>query len=123
MEMMAISLEAAYERAHAMYRVRRNRDEASGDLCNLFGEPGWDIMLDLFIARRRGEKVKVSSICLDAGVASTTVLRWLDRLDSEKLIVRSSDPTDARRRLVALTDKGEEFMVSVMSALGPIVSA
>lgn len=86
----------------------------------LFGEPGWDIMLDLFIAGQMGRTLQVSAICVDAGVASTTVLRWLVRLESEKLIERSLDVRDGRRRLVQLTEKGRAFMLDVLSALGPL---
>jgi DNA-binding MarR family transcriptional regulator len=47
---------------------------------SLFGEPGWDMMLALYIAEGEGRRLKVSDICNESGVPPTTALRWLDRL-------------------------------------------
>lgn len=120
--MMLNSSSMAHDRARAIYRLRRSRDEASGPLRTLFGEPGWDIMLDLFMARQKGVMLQVSAIGIDAGVASTTILRWLARLEKEDLINRTVDLRDGRRRLVHLTEKGNAFMFEVLQALGPIVA-
>jgi len=118
--MMAITQRPAHDRARALYRLRRNRDGASTDLRALFGEPGWDILLDLFIAGQQGNRLQVSSVCLDAGVPSTTMLRWLARLESEGLIARNADDRDGRRRFVELTDRGTRAMFEVLEALGPV---
>lgn len=79
-------------------------------------------MLDLFMARQKGVMLQVSAIGIDAGVASTTILRWLARLEKEDLINRTVDLRDGRRRLVHLTEKGNAFMFEVLQALGPIVA-
>lgn len=118
--MVAITQRPAHDRARALYRLRRNRDGAASDFRLLFGEPGWDILLDLFIAAQRGDRLQVSSVCLDAGVPSTTMLRWLARLESEGLICRRADDRDGRRRFVDLTDRGSRFMYEVLDALGPV---
>ncbi|MDP3551697.1 MAG: MarR family transcriptional regulator [Novosphingobium sp.] len=102
--------------AVAIYGLRRKRDAASARR-GLFGEPGWDILLDLYIADRRRTEVQVSSVCLDAGVPSTTILRWIARLEQEGLIYRIADNADARRRYVRLTEDGHEMMRNVLRAL------
>jgi MarR family transcriptional regulator, temperature-dependent positive regulator of motility len=102
--------------AVAIYGLRRKRDAASARR-GLFGEPGWDILLDLYIADRRRTEVQVSSVCLDAGVPSTTILRWIARLEQEGLIYRIADSADARRRYVRLTEDGHEMMRNVLRAL------
>jgi len=102
--------------AKALYNLRRKRDEASGRP-GLFAEPGWDILLDLFIADCRRTDIQVSSVCLDAGIPSTTILRWIARLEDEGLIFREPDTTDARRRYVRLTGQGREMMLNVLRAL------
>lgn len=43
---------------------------------DLFGEPAWDMIVDLFIAAEENKTVSVSSLCIDASVPMTTVLRW-----------------------------------------------
>lgn len=120
MDLLTGNLRPVHDRARALYRLRRNRDEASSNLRGLFGEPGWDILLDLFIAAQQGERLQVSAVCLDAKVPSTTMLRWLARLESEGLITRNADDRDGRRRFVDLTDQGMRFMHDVLDALGPV---
>lgn len=108
-----------YRLAVSLYGLRRKRD-AIADRKGLFGEPGWDILLDLFIADRRRTEIQVSSVCLDAGVPSTTILRWIARLEAEGLIYRVADNADARRRYVRLTDEGRRLMAGVLDGMaGP----
>lgn len=102
--------------AASLYGLRRKRDAAAGRK-GLFGEPGWDILLDLYIAERRRTEVQVSSVCLDAGVPSTTILRWIARLERDGLIYRIADNANARRRYVRLTDEGRDMMRSVLRAM------
>ncbi|SMC86380.1 MarR family transcriptional regulator [Novosphingobium sp. B1] len=102
--------------AVALYNLRRKRDEAS-EMKALFGEPGWDILLDLYIAQCRRMEIQVSSVCLDAGVPSTTILRWIARLEKEGLIYRIADNADARRRYVRLTQEGHEMMRRILGEL------
>lgn len=104
--------------AKQLYEARRRRDAVSPTK-GLFGEPGWDILLDLFIARKTNTALQVSSVCAGAGVPSTTVLRWIARLEREGLIVRMADQDDARRRYVNLTIKGVRLMNSLLDAIGP----
>jgi len=102
--------------AKTLYDARRLRDAAAG-LTGLFGEPAWDILLDVFMAQKSRRDIQVSSICIEAGVPSTTLLRWLARLEHEELIYRTPDAVDGRRRYVRLTPSGEALMVRVLDAL------
>ncbi|CAH0497089.1 winged helix DNA-binding protein [Novosphingobium sp. CECT 9465] len=107
--------------AASLYELRRKRDAASGRR-GLFGEPGWDILLDLYIAQQRQTDLQVSSVCLDSGVPSTTILRWIARLEDEGLVYRTADTADARRRYVRLTEQGRIMMQAVLAAISPICS-
>lgn len=102
--------------AIALYALRRKRDFVVAGR-GIFGEPAWDILLDLYIADRRRTDVQVSSVCLDAGVASTTMLRWLARLEAENLIFRTADTSDARRRYVRLTEEGRNLMREILRSM------
>ena len=103
--------------ARQLYSMRRRRDSAFEGF-DLLGEPGWDILLDLFIGELEGSRIQVSSVCLDAGVPSTTILRWLSRLESEGLVYRAADNIDGRRRFVRLTESGQLLMQKALSAIG-----
>lgn len=105
------------EMARATYAKRRKRAAIFGDP-DLFGEPGWDILLDLYIAEADGKPVSVSSACIGSAAPPTTGLRWLGVLAEQGLVDRQHDPQDQRRVLVHLTEKAmaamdEYFAVSL----------
>lgn len=102
------------ELARQAYRDRRRRNEIFGN-DTLFGEPAWDILLDLFIASKERKRVPVTSACIGAAVPPTTALRWLQVLEKEGLVIRESDPNDARRMFVGLTAHAYAKMVFYFS--------
>lgn len=99
--------------AHARkaYRDRRSREHAFGST-DLFGEPAWDLLLDLFIAAKEGKQVPVTSACIGAAVPTTTALRWLAVLEDRGLVLREADPADARRAFVRLSADAYARMVA-----------
>jgi len=96
--------------ARTVYRARRARVQCFGSDSDLFGEPAWDILLDLFAAASEGSRISVSSACIAAAVPATTALRWLAALEARDLIERTSDPGDGRRCYLALTDAARRSM-------------
>lgn len=86
-----------------LIRRRRMREEFFGP--DLFADPAWDMMLDLYAARLEYHRVSVSSLCIAAAVPATTALRWIKTLTEAGLFARESDQHDGRRIFVALTDK------------------
>src|SRR3546814_1454123 len=60
----------------------------------LFGEPAWDMLLDLYAAALEGRRLSVSSSCLAAGVPPTTALRWQRLLVERELVERVPDLED-----------------------------
>lgn len=102
------------EVARTTYRDRRKRSDIFNDPA-LFGEPAWDILLDLFIAAKERKRLPVTSACIGAAVPATTALRWLTVLEDKGLIVRENDIADARRVFVRLSSDGYEKMVAYFS--------
>lgn len=92
----------ALDRAKSYYRKRRAREQMFGN-SDLFADPAWDLLIDLFIAYEEGQQVSVSSACIAAAVPGTTALRWINVLESRGHIARENDPYDARRIFIALT--------------------
>ncbi|WP_086607486.1 MarR family winged helix-turn-helix transcriptional regulator [Erythrobacter donghaensis] len=105
--------------ARKAYALRRKRGAIFGNP-DLFGEPAWDILLDLFIAQAEGKSVSVSSACIGSAAPATTGLRWLGVLADEGLVLRDPDPEDNRRVMVRLTPTGcaamERFFDAVETA-------
>lgn len=90
--------------ARECYAMRRRRDRhLPGDL---FGEPTWDILLDLYVATRENRPVPTTSACIGADVPPTTALRWLRILEARDLVEREEDCRDGRRTFVRLSKHG-----------------
>jgi len=85
---------------------------------DLFADPAWDILLELYALQCEQQRTSVSKLCLAAGVPATTALRWIDKLHGMGLLEREADPLDARRSWVALSNGGFETMKSYLLALG-----
>ena len=91
-------------------RARRMREELiSGQL---FADPAWDILLELYEADLAQKRVSTSDLCIAAAVPATTALRWIDKLDQMGFLTREGDPLDGRRIWVALTPTARSKMES-----------
>lgn len=95
--------------AREVYRARRMREKYLP--ARFFGEPAWDILLDLFINHCEGRPVSVTSSCMAAAAPSSTAFRWLAALEDESLIIRRPNPQDNRSSLIELTGAGKQKMV------------
>lgn len=86
------------------YRSRRRRNELFDP--KFFGEPAWDMLLDLFINRARGQTVATTSLCIASGVPPTTALRWIGVMEEKGLVHRFFCERDQRLHYVELTEEG-----------------
>lgn len=107
--------------ARALYGLRGRRNEILG--AALFGEPAWDMLLDLYVARREQQRPRsIMDLCVSSRVATTTALRYIAALNEQGLLLIENDPTDRRRRFVLLTGAGEarvaESLLSFVRAFG-----
>lgn len=100
----------SFVRAKAAYAARRLRNKAFGETNELFEEPGWDMLLDLFIASHEGRRVCVSNACIAACVPHSTAMRYVSVLERHGLIERIQDPTDRRRMFLELTSRARKYM-------------
>ncbi len=57
-----------------------------------------------------------TALSVDVGVHQSTVTRATDQLVRKGLAQKERDPDDKRRTLICLTDAGQEFVDSVMTA-------
>lgn len=89
-------------------RQRRLRDELFDP--ELFADPAWDMLLDLYAAKLDRSRVSVSSLCIAAAVPATTALRWIKTLTESGLFERHADVHDARRIFVQLSEGATQAM-------------
>ncbi len=85
---------------------------------DLFGDPAWDMLLDLTAARAEHARVSVTSLCIASGVPPTTALRWIGQMSEAGLLERIEDETDRRRAFITLTDKAADSMARYFAEIG-----
>lgn len=95
------------KRAREILFLRRRRHAIFGRA--MFGEPAWDLLLLLYV-QNGSSRHTISRLAELASISKSTALRWLDYLETQRLICREPHPTDKRANFVALTDKGKEAM-------------
>jgi DNA-binding MarR family transcriptional regulator len=98
-----------------MLRQRRMREQYFP--ADLFADPAWDMLLDLYAARLERQPVSVSSLCIAAAVPATTALRWIKTMTDAGLFVRDADPHDGRRIFIALAEAAHDAMTQYFEAL------
>lgn len=90
--------------AKMILRERRRRDSYFDS--ELFGEPAWDMLLELYVHQLDQSRISVTGLCTSSGVPATTALRWIGNLEQAGLIDRRNDPLDHRRVWLELTSDG-----------------
>lgn len=98
-----------------MLRQRRMREQYFP--ADLFADPAWDMLLDLYAARLERQPVSVSSLCIAAAVPATTALRWIKTMTDAGLFVREADPHDGRRIFIALAEGASDALARYFEAL------
>jgi len=112
--------ERAIERQRAkavrrMLRQRRMREQYFP--ADLFADPAWDMLLDLYAARLERQPVSVSSLCIAAAVPATTALRWIKTMTDAGLFLREADPHDGRRIFIGLAEGAFDSLARYFEAL------
>ncbi|MDQ3185074.1 MAG: hypothetical protein M3Q16_01135, partial [Pseudomonadota bacterium] len=70
---------------------------------DMFADPAWDILLELYLAELEQRRVAVSTLCVAAEVPATTALRWTNTLVDRGMLCRRPDILDRRRIYIELT--------------------
>jgi len=101
----------AYNYVVIEYENRRARQQRLPP--DLFGEPGWDMLLYLYIQQVKAEPVTVTPLCMASGVPHTTALRYIDSLQAHALIEKRRSDTDARAAFVQLSPDAFETLTDM----------
>lgn len=101
--------------------IHRERSRRANYLpAELFGEPAWDILLDLAYAAKSNELRSIKSACLSSQVPEATALRYIAQLVRFGLVERIDDKTDRRRKFLRLTGLGERKMEEFLASMPPL---
>jgi DNA-binding MarR family transcriptional regulator len=81
---------------------------------DLFANPAWDMLLDLYRASLLEREISISSLALASNIPASTARRCIRRLIAANLIAAHADPTDGRRIYVAITSHGVASLDQVL---------
>lgn len=98
--------------AEKLYRLAMRRKQLLGP--DLFGDPAWHMLLDVFISEAKGTRLSVSDVCIGSLASFATALRYLAILTESGLVTRSEDRDDRRRTFVTLAQPGLLLMLSLL---------
>ncbi|MGP7796373.1 hypothetical protein [Sphingomonas sp. CLY1604] len=104
------------DRARVLLAQRRARDAAAGPLAEMFGEPGWDILLNLFIAFEAGEAMRPQVVADAIGLRPAVLARWIDVLTDRGLIRAIAADPDTPSTL-SLTDSGTALVLRCLGSV------
>jgi len=74
----------------------------------IFGEPAWNILLELYLSDKLERSVTVTNACDVSGTPKTTALRWINFLIEMKLIERLSSELDQRVIFLRLSETAKQ---------------
>lgn len=93
--------DVAFENARATMRRRILRRQLIGAE-ELFGEPAWEMLIDLFVHECQGKPLSTSDLCVTSTIPMSSALRLVQKLCEADLVDRTPDLMDARRSFVRL---------------------
>lgn len=90
----------------------KRRSIGGGDV---FGDPAWEMLLDLTLAKVEGRRVSVSSACIASGAPMSTALRLVGRLVDEGVLRKLPDETDRRRHFLIINPQFEQPLLDYLA--------
>ena len=107
--------------AENLYRFRRRRDALMTAQfgTDIFADPAWDIILDLYIHNSKHQDVCVTSACAAAMVPITTALRYITVLSDRGMIERSKNQKDGRSYLLRLSPEAIHIVETLLTDIAP----
>lgn len=95
--------EITEDHIQSLLLARRARAALLG--AELFSDPAWDVLLELYAARLGGRETSISELASASGTPHSTVARWVATL-SERGLTASTPAPNAETPAVSLTDEG-----------------
>jgi len=79
-----------------------------------FGNPNWDVMLDVFIRQMNGFPVRMDQVALAGRMPALTVQRSVELLAARGLMVRTPDRYDVHVEWLSLSPRGKQAMAELL---------
>lgn len=102
------SLKLTEDHILSVLQMRRARDAIFGE--QLFSDPAWDILLELYAAKLGGRTMTSSQLAMAIGVPDSTSGRWITALRNRRLITSAVDESRPPQVYISLTTEGASRM-------------
>lgn len=111
--------EASREELILRARIVLHSRQLRADYFNraMFGEPAWDVLLALYITDEAEGRQSIGRIAEWIRAPLTTVARWIDYLEKERLVRREAHPGDKRVIFIRLMEKGRELLDAYLGGM------
>lgn len=83
----------------------------------IFGEPAWDMLLELYAGELNDEKISTSNLILSSSSPSSTALRWIKHLEDSGLVIKKSSHLDGRVQYQKITRTGFDSMTKYFESI------
>lgn len=104
----------------ALLQWRRSRGAAFG--CDLFSDPAWDLLLELYARRIRSLPASISELATAIGLTESITARWIAALKDKGLVTCRTEPFKPTRLLAELSEDGTGRMEEFLDRWKQIVS-
>ena len=84
--------------------ARRGREAVFGP--NLFSEPSWDALLELYAAKLGNRRMSLADLSRAINMPRSTTMRWISVLEERGLVASESDTVVSGQLWIRLTDDG-----------------
>ncbi|WP_193746670.1 MarR family transcriptional regulator [Blastomonas sp. AAP53] len=81
--------------------------------------PLWDMLIALLAAKRSGNQLSMSDLCLMSDAPESTALRLIHQLREKGYVEMVADRSDRRRTRVSLTGMGESQFDQYLDRFDP----
>ena len=109
-----ISTENGHLVEAAQREVNRRRSRRPIEEEAKIGDPGWDMLLDLYVMEAFGRRVSITSAAIAANMPLSTGLRYIGKLIESGFAYREQDGHDARRTYLRLSFSGKDVVERAM---------
>ena len=86
--------------------IRAWRERSCYLPAELFSDPAWGMLLELFHAEIGKRNVSLKRLCKASAASTPTAIRWLKVLEARELVIRKTDPLNSGNELFELSPKG-----------------
>lgn len=102
----------ALDHARSLFRERRCRNALFS--AELFGEPAWDLILTLYIARCEGLDLSIRALSLDLDMSLTDAAKWVHALETLRLIQKGGPGDGDTPPSVCISDAGFNTVTTML---------